>query len=69
MQTGDVIIIDIPKRTLTLQVADAILAQRRAAWVKPAQKIKTGWLGRYSRLVTSASKGAVLALPEEVAAR
>jgi len=69
VQTGDVIIIDIPKRTLTLQVDDATLAQRRAAWQKPAQKIKTGWLGRYSRLVTSASKGAVLALPEEVAAK
>jgi|GEM_PF-4032862 len=42
-------------------------AQRRTAWRKPAPKINSGWLGRYCRLVTSASKGAVLALPEEVA--
>ena len=69
VQTGDTIIIDIPKRTLTLQVEEATLAQRRAAWKKPAPKINTGWLGRYCRLVTSASKGAVLALPEEVVAK
>ena len=69
VQTGDTIIIDIPKRTLTLKVDEATLAQRRAAWKKPAPKINTGWLGRYCRLVTSASKGAVLALPEDVAAK
>ena len=69
MQTGDTIVIDIPKRTLTLQVPEATLAQRRAAWKKPVPKINTGWLGRYCRLVTSASKGAVLALPEEVVAK
>ena len=69
VQNGDVIIIDIPKRTVTLQIDDATFAQRRAAWKKPAFKINTGWLGRYSRLVTSASKGAVLALPEDVVAK
>jgi dihydroxy-acid dehydratase len=42
------------------------LARRQAAWVKPAPKINRGWLGRYSRLVTSASQGAVLTLPEEI---
>jgi len=52
-----------------LKVDEATLAQRRAAWKKPAPKINTGWLGRYCRLVTSASKGAVLALPEDVAAK
>jgi dihydroxy-acid dehydratase len=66
---GDTILIDIPRRTITLKVDDATLAQRRAAWKKPAPKISTGWLGRYCRLVTSASKGAVLALPEDVVGR
>jgi dihydroxy-acid dehydratase len=69
VQTGDVIVIDIPKRTLTLKVDDATLAQRRSAWKKPAPKINTGWLGRYCRLVTSASRGAVLVLPEDVGAK
>jgi dihydroxy-acid dehydratase len=66
---GDTIHIDIPHRTITLKVDEATLMQRRAAWIKPAPKIRTGWLGRYCRLVTSASKGAVLALPEEVSGR
>jgi dihydroxy-acid dehydratase len=66
IQNGDLIAVDIPKRTLTLKVDDAALAQRRAAWKKPPPKITTGWLGRYCRFVTSASKGAVLSLPENV---
>ena len=69
VENGDRILIDIPNRTLTLRVDDATLARRRAAWRKPAPKINKGWLGRYCRLVTSASKGAVLALPEEVAVK
>ena len=40
---------------------------RRAGWRKPAPKINHGWLGRYCRLVTSADKGAVMTLPEEMA--
>ena len=67
VENGDRILIDIPNRTITLKTADAELARRRAAWSKPTPKINKGWLGRYCRLVTSASKGAVLALPEEVA--
>jgi dihydroxy-acid dehydratase len=66
VENGDRILIDIPNRTLTVKVEDAELARRCAAWSKPTPKINTGWLGRYCRLVTSASKGAVLALPEEV---
>jgi len=66
VQNGDRIRIDIPARTISMQVDDAELARRRASWVKPEPKINKGWLGRYCRLVTSASKGAVLALPEEV---
>jgi dihydroxy-acid dehydratase len=69
LQTGDTIEIDIPKRTVNVKLDVGTLAARRAAWKKPAFKINTGWLGRYSRLVTSASKGAVLALPEDVVAK
>ena len=58
---GDRIAIDIPNHTIELKVSDEELAQRRAAWVCPEPKIKTGYLARYARLVTSADKGAVLA--------
>ena len=64
VQNGDRIRIDIPARSMELRVDDNELARRRAAWVRPRPKISSGWLGRYSRLVTSANKGAVLALPE-----
>jgi dihydroxy-acid dehydratase len=67
VENGDRILIDIPNRVIEMKVSDDELARRRAAWVKPPFKINKGWLGRYCRLVTSANKGAVLALPEEVA--
>jgi dihydroxy-acid dehydratase len=65
-KTGDRIRVDIPARSLNLLVDPAELERRRATWVKPTPKISQGWLGRYARLVTSANKGAVLALPEEL---
>jgi len=69
VKNGDVILIDIPSRALTLKISDEELAKRRAVWTKPTPKINKGWLGRYSRLVTSASAGAVLTLPENVAVK
>ena len=58
VQEGDRIRIDIPGKTLTLLVADSELARRRAAWQAPEPKIKHGCLSRYSRMVSSGSKGA-----------
>ena len=59
IEDGDIIDIDIPNRKLELRVSDEELAKRKAAWVKPEPKIKTGYLSRYAKLTTSASKGAV----------
>ena len=39
---------------------DAILAERKAKWVCPEPKIKTGYLARYAKMVSSADKGAIL---------
>ena len=60
IQEGDIISIDIPARTITLQVSDEELAARKAAWVCPEPRIKTGYLARYAKLVTSADRGAIL---------
>ena len=60
VQEGDIISIDIPARTITLQVSDEELAARKAAWVCPEPRIKTGYLARYAKLVTSADRGAIL---------
>lgn len=57
---GDTISIDIPRRKLELCVSDEELAERKAAWKQPEPKVKTGYLSRYARLVTSANTGAVL---------
>ena len=60
IEDGDIIAIDIPNRSLRLEVSDDELARRKAAWKKPEPKIKTGYLARYAKLTTSASTGAVL---------
>lgn len=60
IEDGDLIDIDIPNRKLELRVSDEELAKRKAVWVKPEPKIKTGYLSRYAKLTTSASRGAVV---------
>ena len=57
---GDIISIDIPNMKLDMKVSDEELAKRRAAWVCPEPKVKTGYLARYAKLVSSADKGAIL---------
>ena len=60
VEEGDLIAIDIPAHTIALKVPDEELARRKAAWTCPEPKIKTGYLARYARLVSSADRGAVL---------
>ncbi len=59
VEEGDRILLDIPARRLELLVDGATLAERRARWQAPAPKIKSGWLARYAKVVTSAYTGAV----------
>ena len=60
VEEGDLISIDIPNCKIELKVSDEALAERRAKWVCPEPKVKTGYLARYAKLVTSADKGAIL---------
>ncbi|GAB6153386.1 dihydroxy-acid dehydratase [Desulfosporosinus burensis] len=60
VEPGDLISINIPNRSLQLLVSDEELEKRRQAWVRPEPKVKSGYLARYAKLVTSANKGAVL---------
>ena len=60
VQEGDAIDIDIAACRIELLVDDEELARRRAAWVCPEPRVKTGYLARYAKLVTSADKGAIL---------
>lgn len=62
IEEGDIIIIDIPKRKLELDVDDAELAKRRKNWKLPERKELSGWLKRYAAMATSADTGAVLSV-------
>jgi dihydroxy-acid dehydratase len=56
---GDTISIDAEQRTLTLEVSAAELADRRTNWQAPAPRYRTGVLGKYAKLVSSSSLGAL----------
>ena len=60
LQEGDVIEIDIPNNTINAKVSDEVFAERRKAYVAPEPKVKSGWLARYAKLVSSANTGAVM---------
>ena len=60
LRPGDRVRIDIDKRVLEVNLSEAELKARRATWKAPEPRIKTGWLHRYSKMVTSGSQGAVL---------
>lgn len=62
LEPGDVITIDIPGRRLEVELSTEELARRRERWTPPAPGIDYGWLGRYAKMATSASQGAVLKL-------
>lgn len=57
---GDTIAIDILNNSIELLVGDAELEKRRETFVPKEPKIKTGYVARYAKLVTSASTGAIL---------
>jgi dihydroxy-acid dehydratase len=59
VEEGDSITIDAHKLLLQLNVDDATLAKRRAAWRAPAPRYTRGLLAKYMRLVSTASKGAI----------
>ena len=60
IEEGDVIAIDIPNASINVQVSDDVLAARREKLVPREPNVKSGWLARYSRLVSGADQGAVM---------
>jgi dihydroxy-acid dehydratase len=63
VQEGDSITVDATRLLIQLNVDDAELGRRRAAWVKPEPRYRTGVLGKYARQVSSSSRGAVTDQP------
>ena len=60
VEEGDMIDIDITNCRIDLLVSQEELNERKAKWVCPEPKVKTGYLARYAKLVSSAARGAVL---------
>jgi dihydroxy-acid dehydratase len=59
VKEGDQITIDAPQRLIQLDVPEAEIASRRAAWTAPEPRYRTGILGKYAKLVSSSSLGAL----------
>jgi dihydroxy-acid dehydratase len=60
LRDGDVIVIDVAARTLAVELSEYEIESRRGGYVQPPRKFTRGWLARYTRFVTNASRGAVL---------
>jgi dihydroxy-acid dehydratase len=58
LKDGDTVTIDGDAKTLTVDLSEAELAKRKAAWVKPPPRVERGVLAKYARTVSSASEGA-----------
>lgn len=60
LKDGDIILIDIPNRRLEVRLSKSEIEKRFKSWKPIAPKIRSGYLSRYLRLVSSADKGAIL---------
>lgn len=65
VQDGDEITIDLNQRTLNVNLTQEELTRRQEQLPKFQMKVKSGWLARYSALVTSAHTGGIMRLPQE----
>jgi dihydroxy-acid dehydratase len=59
VEDNDIIEIDAVNNTITLKVADEIIAERRRNWKQPSLKVSKGVLYKYARTVSSAAEGCV----------
>jgi dihydroxy-acid dehydratase len=59
IEEGDTITVDIPSRTINLNVPDEVIKSRMEKWVRPPLKVKSGYLVKYCGSVSSAASGAV----------
>jgi dihydroxy-acid dehydratase len=59
LRDGDVVVIDAKAKRLNVELDDADLGRRRAAWKQPGPRETRGVLAKYARTVRSASEGAV----------
>ena len=59
LRTGDMIVFDIAKRRLDVELSDEEIRSRLSKWTPPPPRYKSGVMAKYAKLVSSASEGAV----------
>jgi dihydroxy-acid dehydratase len=59
IREGDIIVLDVEKRELNVELSDEEIASRLGSWTRPEPNYRTGVLAKYATLVSSASEGAV----------
>lgn len=59
LEDGDIVVFDIEKCQLSVELSDEVIAQRLAKWTPPEPRYKTGVFAKYVSLVSSAAEGAV----------
>ncbi|HEY3555126.1 MAG TPA: dihydroxy-acid dehydratase, partial [Casimicrobiaceae bacterium] len=57
LRTGDLVTVDVPKRTIRMDVSDAELARRKAAWTPPPPRYERGYGWMFSRHILQADQG------------
>jgi dihydroxy-acid dehydratase len=60
LEDGDIIDIDIENGKINARVTEEEFAERRKSYKEPEPKVKSGWLRRYSKLVSPSCKGAIM---------
>jgi dihydroxy-acid dehydratase len=63
VRDGDMIVFDLPKRTLAVELTDAELQKRLVSWQAPKPRYANGVMAKYALLVSSSSLGAITAVP------
>ena len=59
LREGDIVTIDVERRRLDVELPEAVIAERLAAWEPPAPRYTHGVFAKYAALVSSASQGAI----------
>ena len=60
LKDGDIINIDIPNKQINAEISEQEFEKRRKEYILKEPNIKSGWLARYAKLVSSSNEGAVL---------
>jgi dihydroxy-acid dehydratase len=63
VRDGDTITFDLPKRTLNVELTEAEIQKRLAAWQAPKPRFVNGVMAKYALLVSSSSLGAITSVP------